>query len=240
MSTSAPYVGLDYFREEDAGLFWGLLETRPYMRARAGLAQALWTSGDRDEAIAHYREMLRLNPGDNQGLRYVLAAALLEIGDDEALQELLKAYDQDGSPYWTYTKALLAFRAAGATKQAGTLLAEAVRSNAHVPAFLSGGKELLKFTGTCLYRRTANRGGMVGMITSGQSVHTALGSADACRLAGRSLRRSDFREIAGMRAGRPTPRESRARPARISPAVRVPGGRHGAGLARPGTRAGSV
>jgi tetratricopeptide (TPR) repeat protein len=114
------------------------------MRARAGLAQALWTSGNRDEAIAHYREMLRLNPGDNQGLRYVLAAALLEIGDDEALQELLKAYDQDGSPYWTYTKALLAFRAAGATEQARTLLAEAVRSNAHVPAFLSGGKELPK------------------------------------------------------------------------------------------------
>lgn len=130
--------------KEDVGYFWGLLETRPYMRARAGLAQALWTSGNRDEAIAHYREMLRLNPGDNQGLRYVLAAALLEIGDDEALQELLKAYDQDGSPYWTYTKALLAFRAAGATEQAGTLLAEAVRSNAHVPAFLSGGKELPK------------------------------------------------------------------------------------------------
>jgi tetratricopeptide (TPR) repeat protein len=130
--------------KEDVGHFWGLLETRPYMRARAGLAQALWTSGNRDEAIAHYREMLRLNPGDNQGLRYVLAAALLEIGDDEALQELLKAYDQDGSPYWTYTKALLAFRAAGATEQAGTLLAEAVRSNAHVPAFLSGGKELPK------------------------------------------------------------------------------------------------
>src|SRR5947199_51392 len=53
--------------KEDVGYFWGLLETRPYMRARAGLAQALWTSGSRDEAIAHYREMLRLNPGDNQG-----------------------------------------------------------------------------------------------------------------------------------------------------------------------------
>ena len=130
--------------EEDVGLFWGLLETRPYMRARAGLAQALWSSGSRDEAIAHYRDLLRLNPGDNQGIRYILAAASLEIGDDEGLQELLKAYDQDGSPYWTYTKALLAFRAAGATKQAETLLAEAVRSNAHVPAFLSGGKELPK------------------------------------------------------------------------------------------------
>lgn len=60
--------------ESDAGHFWGILETRPYMRARAGLARCLWESGKRDEALAHYREMLRLNPNDNQGLRYVLVS----------------------------------------------------------------------------------------------------------------------------------------------------------------------
>ncbi len=130
--------------KEDVGLFWGFLETRPYMRARAGLAQALWALGDRDEAVAHYRDMLRLNPNDNQGIRHILASALLEIGDDEALRELLKAYDEDGSPYWTYTKALLAFRASGATKEAAALLTEAIRSNRHVPAFLSGEKNLPK------------------------------------------------------------------------------------------------
>lgn len=130
--------------KEDVGLFWGFLETRPYMRARAGLAQALWALGDRDEAVAHYRDMLRLNPGDNQGIRYILASALLETGDDKALQELLKAYDEDGSPYWTYTKALLAFRVSGATKEAAALLTQAIRSNRHVPAFLSGEKSLPK------------------------------------------------------------------------------------------------
>jgi tetratricopeptide (TPR) repeat protein len=126
--------------EEDVGMFWGLLETRPYMRARAGLAQALWALGEREAAIAHYRDLLRLNPNDNQGIRYLLAAALLAIGDDEALQELLRAYEEDGSPYWTYTKVLLAFRAGGASKKAKALLAEAVRLNVHVPAFLSGEK----------------------------------------------------------------------------------------------------
>ena len=55
--------------EEFAGHFWGFLETRPYMRARAGLAQTLWAEGRHDEAIAHCREMLDLNPGDNQGIR---------------------------------------------------------------------------------------------------------------------------------------------------------------------------
>lgn len=33
------------------GHFWGILETRFYMRARAGLAEALWELGERDAAI---------------------------------------------------------------------------------------------------------------------------------------------------------------------------------------------
>src|SRR5262245_12926837 len=52
------------------GHFWGVLETRPYMRARLGLALSLWTAGRRDAAVQHLQDMLRLNPDDNQGVRY--------------------------------------------------------------------------------------------------------------------------------------------------------------------------
>ena len=75
--------------ERDAGHFWVILETRPYMRARAGLAECLWQEGERTAAIDHYREMLRLNPNDNQGLRHGLASWLLAAGDHGALEELL-------------------------------------------------------------------------------------------------------------------------------------------------------
>ena len=63
---------------EDVGHFWGLLETRPYMRARAGLALSQWVRGQHDEAIAHWRAMLILEPKTTtRGLlgAYVLAAA---------------------------------------------------------------------------------------------------------------------------------------------------------------------
>src|SRR5262249_20822749 len=56
--------------EQDVGYFWGLLETRPYMRARAALARTLWALGRREEAVVHQRELLRLNPNDNLGVRY--------------------------------------------------------------------------------------------------------------------------------------------------------------------------
>jgi len=66
--------------KEDVGHFWGLLETRPYMRARAGLAQSLWEAGQREEAVEHYWDLLRLNPNDNQGIRDLLMPCLIELG----------------------------------------------------------------------------------------------------------------------------------------------------------------
>jgi tetratricopeptide (TPR) repeat protein len=128
--------------KEDVGHFWGLLETRPYMRARCGLAQTLWALGEREAAIAHYRDLLRLNPNDNQGVRDLLAACLLTIGDDAGLAQLLEQYDEDAGTTWCYTKTLLAFRTGGDCKRARSRLAEALESNAHVPAYLAGSKKV--------------------------------------------------------------------------------------------------
>ena len=43
-------------------------------------------SGDINGAIDHFRDMLRLNPNDNQGIRYLLAGCLLRRGEDAALK----------------------------------------------------------------------------------------------------------------------------------------------------------
>jgi tetratricopeptide (TPR) repeat protein len=123
-----------------AGHFWGFLETRPYMRARAGLASTLLQLGEIDSALAHYCDMLKLNPNDNQGIRYVLAGCLLRQDNDSALKELLAAY-ADGSASWLYTRALVAFRESGdSDEQAAALVRGAWSANEHVPAILAGTK----------------------------------------------------------------------------------------------------
>jgi tetratricopeptide (TPR) repeat protein len=128
--------------EEETGHFWGILETRPYMRAREGLAACLWELGEREEAIEHYREMLDLNPGDNQGIRYELAGWLLDEEMDEELGELLQRYEEDASAFWVYTRALWMFRKEGATKEATAALKEAIETNPYVPLYLLGHKSL--------------------------------------------------------------------------------------------------
>ena len=126
--------------DEDRGHFWGVFETRPYMRARAGLAQCLYEMGEYDEAIAHYREMLKLNPGDNQGIRYVLACCLAELGRYDELEELLnsKEYKDDCAPDWLYTKTLLSFIKTGDSSQSRAKFKAAAKWNPHVLEYITG------------------------------------------------------------------------------------------------------
>jgi len=121
---------------EGEGEFWSIMETRPYMRARLALAECLWDLARKEEALGHLRELMRLNPSDNQGVRYILLQCLLESGADEELGALLSRYGEDASPEIAYTRALWQFRRAGRGKAADTALAEALRANPHVPAFL--------------------------------------------------------------------------------------------------------
>jgi tetratricopeptide (TPR) repeat protein len=127
---------------EDVGHFWGLLETRPYMRARHGLAQCLWHLGDRAGAIAHFQELLRLNPNDNQGVRYQLAACLLEAGENDALEELLARYPDDAAAVWAWSSALLKFRRSGDAVASRKALRDAVARNPHVPGYVLCEKKL--------------------------------------------------------------------------------------------------
>jgi tetratricopeptide (TPR) repeat protein len=129
--------------DEMKGHFWGFIETRPYMRARFGLASALRKSGADREALAHFKEMLELNPEDNQGVRYILMETLLSLGLNDEAEQLHKRYD-DVTAFWVYPKALLDFRKTGDSEQSRTSRAEAVRANAHIPEFLLGRKKLPK------------------------------------------------------------------------------------------------
>ena len=133
-------LGPQGFEEYD-GHFWGFLETRPYMRARHGLALTLLKLGEEAVAMEHFRVMLKLNPNDNQGIRYLLLGSLLRRDDIPALKTLLADYPDEWSVYWLYTRALIAYREDQASAPATLkLLKDARSANEHVPAILAGTK----------------------------------------------------------------------------------------------------
>lgn len=135
-------LGADF--EELKGHFWGFLESRPYMRARLGLAMILWSLGRLEEAARHMDAMLELNPNDNQGVRQVYITLLLELNDTSRMEKLLKQYPDDWSASWQYGHALYEFRKKGVGDKADELLSDAISYNPHVPPYLLGKKRLPK------------------------------------------------------------------------------------------------
>ena len=119
---------------------WEDVNTRPYMRARAALAEVLFAGRDYRAAVDHYRALLQLDPGDNQGLRYRLLSTLLEANMNEDAETLLLQYDETDAQ-WQYASVLLALRA-GDRKLARKRLRAALKSNRRVPAYLTGRREL--------------------------------------------------------------------------------------------------
>jgi len=130
-------LGARIFREE-AGNFWSLTSTRPYMRALFGLADTLHRAGRVKEAVEHYRQLIRLDPKDHQGVRHYLLPALIETGEDQAAADLLDRYRGERDTTWLYCRALLAYRRHGDGPEATEALTDALWANQYVPDYLLG------------------------------------------------------------------------------------------------------
>ena len=127
--------------EEEAGEFWGILKTRPFMRALFGKAQCQQNLGQKEEAVESYSQLLRLNPDDNQGVRYFLLPLLIGMDRDQDASKLMKQYRGDRQATLLYCEALLAFRRHGNKPESRRLLKKALKANKHVPEYILGKEE---------------------------------------------------------------------------------------------------
>ena len=104
---------------------WGWLENRPFLRCLASWMLVRAEAGGAAEALRYARELLALNPNDNQGVRCVAMTWLLEAGGNEEAVELAKKYPEDSCAETAYGRALALFRL-GRFDEAGDGLRDAV------------------------------------------------------------------------------------------------------------------
>lgn len=130
------HLGEGFF-DRQMGHFWGLIETRPYMRARQGLADCLWALRRKDDSIAHGEALLELDPEDHQGIRYGLLSRYLAVGDEAGATRLFQQYAHDSSAAFLWSRVLLDLRRGDqvAAKQA---LHAARQGNPHVADLFTG------------------------------------------------------------------------------------------------------
>lgn len=130
------------FMKEEKGHFWGMIETRPYMRAKAGLADCLFAKNRLNAAIDIYREMLELNPSDNQGVRYLLSTLLLGKKDLSDYESFIKKHPDEDCALWQYNNALYHFKKRGKSTKSDKALLKAYKFNPHVVDYMLGMKEI--------------------------------------------------------------------------------------------------
>jgi hypothetical protein len=90
--------------------FWGAIESRPFMRAMAGLAESLGAQSRLAEAADVLAEMLRLNRNDNQGVRYQYVPLLMALGRLDDAKGVMRAYPDDACALWDFAKALIEYK----------------------------------------------------------------------------------------------------------------------------------
>lgn len=129
------------FFMENMGHFWGLLETRPFMRAKFNYAMTLYDLGKISVATQHYEEMLRLNPNDNQGVRNLLFIAYSDLSQFKMAHKLLLEYGEQ-TAQGLYNTTLLELLEKGCTPKAAKLFKEAKKQNKYVVPYLTGKKRL--------------------------------------------------------------------------------------------------
>lgn len=134
-------LGKSFF-DENKGHFWGIASTRPYMRVKHAYAELSWLQGNLKEAASQFEELLELNTMDNLGVRYMLAGVYLEWDRLQHAERLLRAYEDDASAVFAYSRLILEYKKKGITAKLVMLYNAALQRNEYVPEYLFGKRKM--------------------------------------------------------------------------------------------------
>ncbi len=132
------------YEKENRGHYWMIHETRPYMRCLQKYSHLLHQYESEEASIEIGTRLLKLNPNDNQGVRYLLMLQLISTGRVEEYLKLYKKFKGEPFAFVQFTHALYLFKTSGASEEANAQLAVAKKSNKHVVKLLTANNKKRK------------------------------------------------------------------------------------------------
>jgi tetratricopeptide (TPR) repeat protein len=111
---SAVQIGLDAFpktfNRNRHRLPWGLLDNRPFLRAYHSSGLQLLEEEKVEEALAVFKEILSLNPNDNQGIRGLAIDCHFRLHQPDKVLAICKHYPEDTMEQVLYGRPLALFQ----------------------------------------------------------------------------------------------------------------------------------
>lgn len=125
-----------YFDKDNIGHFYGIFETRPYIRGLYRKADYLIADGKAKQARDICLEILRLNNNDNTGARYLLMAIYAYLEDEKEMLKLYKKYPEEALEM-LFPQFVLYYKL-GKDKEAKEFLERINKANPHFIKFFKG------------------------------------------------------------------------------------------------------
>jgi len=129
--------GQRHLERDGVEVHWSFIENRPYLRGLANLGLVLVEQKNWAEALAIHKQMLTLNPDDNQGVRYLIGPECLRVGDNAGAIEAFQkcAGEEVGCAFGL---ALAKLRAHGPSAEIGEAMLTGFAANRYVAPMLLG------------------------------------------------------------------------------------------------------
>ena len=126
-----------FFTKDDIGSFWGLVETRPYMRVCHSYVMVLLVNRKMRLAVKECESMLRLCTSDNLGIRYTLIHIYARLEEEKAAQKFFKKCGEEWGTQFPLAMALLFYKI-GKEVEARQYLQMLLDNNKDTKKFFSG------------------------------------------------------------------------------------------------------
>lgn len=132
----------DFFNKENIGIFWGLIETRSYMRTKHSYMLTLMELGRYTEAIKQGEELLELCESDNLGVRYLIMGLYTVLERFEECEKIYNKYSDD-STFMLFPLAVMYYKR-GDYRKCKKVLKEIQENNKYLLDYLIGIKKFTK------------------------------------------------------------------------------------------------
>jgi len=133
----------NYFNQNTIGHFWGILDTRPYMRARNRKVLILIELGRYTCAVKECEELLKLCESDNLGVRYLLIGLYCLLEKFDECKKLFKKFDEESSTQLIFPMAIMYYKL-GDYEKTKNILNRINEKNPHVLELLKNNVYLTK------------------------------------------------------------------------------------------------